>query len=95
MKLADVRPGKTVVVMGCGTIGLFYAAVARLSGVHWVILVDVLEKKLEFAKTYLGFETLQALTPATIQEIAVRMLSDLGLCLEQEVIEASSEALSI
>lgn len=56
-KMADVRPGETVVVMGSGTIGMLCAAVARHFGAHRIILVDILEKKLDFAKGWLGFET--------------------------------------
>ncbi|UPX13099.1 D-xylulose reductase [Ascochyta rabiei] len=45
VRLADVRPGETVVVMGSGTIGLLVAAVARQFGAHQIVVIDILEKK--------------------------------------------------
>lgn len=51
-RLADVRSGQQVVVMGSGTIGLFCAAVARAFGAAKVVVVDVLEKKLAFAQGF-------------------------------------------
>ncbi|KAK8227021.1 chaperonin 10-like protein [Phyllosticta capitalensis] len=51
-KLAGVRHGERVVVFGAGTIGVFCAAVARAFGAAGVVVVDVLERKLEFAKRF-------------------------------------------
>jgi D-xylulose reductase len=79
VKLGDVRPGETVVVMGSGTIGLMCAAVARQFGAHRVILVDVLEKKLEFAKGFLGCETFLAKMESTGEETAAALLKRFGL----------------
>ncbi|KAF1851613.1 GroES-like protein [Cucurbitaria berberidis CBS 394.84] len=78
-KLGDVRPGETVVVMGSGTIGLFCAAVARQFGAHRVILVDILEKKLEFATSYLGCETFLSSTKVEAEENAALLLKKLDL----------------
>jgi D-xylulose reductase len=81
VKLADVRSGETVVVMGSGTIGLLVAAVARLFGALRVILVDVVEGKLEFAKTWLGegVETFLAQLGMDAEEIADRLLETFDL----------------
>lgn len=79
VKLADVRPGETVVIMGSGTIGLLCAAVARQFGAHRIILVDILEKKLEFARGYLGVETFCADIKSTPEDDADRLLESFGL----------------
>jgi D-xylulose reductase len=79
IKLGDVRPGETVVVMGSGTIGLMCGAVARQFGAHRVILVDVLEKKLEFARGWMGCETFLARMDSTPEETAMELLEEFGL----------------
>lgn len=90
--------------MGSGTIGLLVAAVARQFGAHRIILVDILEKKLEFAREFLGVETFCADVKKTPEEDAERLLMTFDL---QEfgidttggnvdtVIEASGAASSI
>ncbi|KAL6152993.1 hypothetical protein ACJQWK_04257 [Exserohilum turcicum] len=104
VKLGDVQPGETVVVMGSGTIGLFCAAVARQFGAHRVIVVDILDKKLEFAKGFLGCETFKADMEKSAEENAETLLTTFGL--EEEgtdttggrvdsVIEASGATSSI
>ncbi|GME27835.1 putative alcohol dehydrogenase [Neofusicoccum parvum] len=58
-RLADVRTGQSVVVFGAGTIGLLCAAVARAFGAARVVVVDVLPRKLEFARGFVdGVRTL-------------------------------------
>ncbi|KAF2623037.1 GroES-like protein [Macroventuria anomochaeta] len=79
VKLADVRPGETVVVMGSGTIGLLVGAVARQFGAHRIILVDILEKKLDFARGYLGVETFCADMKSTPEDDAEKLLKKFGL----------------
>lgn len=79
VRLADVRPGETVVVCGSGTIGLMCAAVARQFGAHRVVVVDILEGKLEFARTWLGVETFCADVKNTPEEDAERLLREFGL----------------
>jgi D-xylulose reductase len=79
VKLGDVRPGETVVVMGSGTIGLFCAAVARQFGAHRVILVDILEKKLGFAARYLDCETFLSSTDSSAEENAEELLKKFEL----------------
>jgi D-xylulose reductase len=79
VKLGDVRPGETVVVMGSGTIGVLCAAVARQFGAHRIIIVDVVEKKLEFAREFVGCETFLASTGMDAQENAVALLEKFGL----------------
>jgi S-(hydroxymethyl)glutathione dehydrogenase/alcohol dehydrogenase len=49
---AKVRPGDTVVVIGCGGIGLSAVNGAALAGASRIIAVDMLDSKLELARTF-------------------------------------------
>ncbi|KAF1954604.1 GroES-like protein [Byssothecium circinans] len=95
VKLGDVRPGETVVVMGSGTIGLLCAAVARVFGAHRLILVDILDSKLRFAEDYLKCETFKPDTGADAETNAAALLSKFGLEEVDTVIEASGAVSSI
>ena len=46
---AGVRPGETVVVIGCGGVGLSVVQGARIAGAAEIVAVDVVEAKLELA----------------------------------------------
>ena len=48
---AGVSEGQTVSVIGCGGVGLAAVQGARIAGADQVIAVDVLDEKLELAKT--------------------------------------------
>lgn len=50
--LAQVRPNQVVVVFGAGPIGLLAMAVARACGARRVIAIDIMDSRLEFAKSY-------------------------------------------
>lgn len=54
VKLADVKPGQRVLVFGAGTVGLLCGAVAREFGAATVILVDLVQRKLDLAKEVIG-----------------------------------------
>jgi D-xylulose reductase len=96
VKLADIRAGETVAVMGSGTIGLLCAAVARAFGAHRIILVDILDQKLEFAKQFLDCETFKPSTTASAEENAAALMSTLKLSSTDidTVVEASGAASS-
>lgn len=51
-KTADLRPHQTVVVLGCGPIGVLSQAVAKAWGAKKVIGIDVVDSRLEVAKSY-------------------------------------------
>ncbi len=51
-KTADLRAHQTVVVLGCGPIGVLCQAVAKSWGAKKVIGVDVVDSRLEVAKSY-------------------------------------------
>jgi D-xylulose reductase len=56
-RLVNVKPGHDVVIFGSGTIGLLCAAVAKSFGAQRIILIDVIERKLQFAREFLQCET--------------------------------------
>jgi len=56
-EMGSIKPGETVVVFGCGPVGLFAQKSAWLLGAGRVIAVDYLEYRLEFARQYNGVET--------------------------------------
>jgi D-xylulose reductase len=51
-KTADLRAHQTVLVLGCGPIGVLCQAVAKAAGAKTVIGVDVVQSRLEVAKSY-------------------------------------------
>lgn len=56
-EMGEIKPGETVVVFGCGPVGLFAQKSAKLLGAGRVIAVDHLDYRLEFAKKYNDVET--------------------------------------
>lgn len=61
---ANVRPGDSVVVFGAGPVGLLCAAVAQAFGASSIVLVDIVEGKLEFAKTFLQGASVETFIPS-------------------------------
>ncbi|TVY32955.1 putative D-xylulose reductase A, partial [Lachnellula subtilissima] len=51
-KVADLRANQTVLVFGCGPIGVLCQAVAKAYGAKKVIAVDISKARTEFAKKY-------------------------------------------
>lgn len=56
-EMGAIKPGETVVVFGCGPVGIFAQKSAWLMGAGRVIAVDYLDYRLDFAKRYSGVET--------------------------------------
>lgn len=52
LNAANVKPGTTAVVFGCGGIGLSTIQGARIAGAENVVAVDTLPAKLDMAKTF-------------------------------------------
>lgn len=95
-RLAEIKYGQDVVVTGCGTIGLLCAAVAKAFGARRVILVDILENKLEFAKTFVECETFLADVESASEDTAASLLESFGITGGVDaVIEASGAQSSI
>lgn len=56
-EMGDITRGDTVIVFGCGPVGLFAQKSAWLLGAGRVIAVDHLDYRLEFARRYNNVET--------------------------------------
>lgn len=57
---ASIRPGATVVVIGCGGVGLNVVQGAILAGAEKVIAVDTMQAKLDLARTFGATDTVDA-----------------------------------
>ncbi|KAL4965060.1 NAD(P)-dependent alcohol dehydrogenase [Aspergillus stella-maris] len=78
VRLANIKPGDTVIVFGAGTVGIFAAAVAREFGARVVVSVDINESRLEFAKKVVGDDVSRTYIPeknVTPEENARRILT--------------------
>ncbi|HXU80103.1 MAG TPA: zinc-dependent alcohol dehydrogenase [Polyangia bacterium] len=56
-EMGSIKSGDTVVVFGCGPVGLFAQKSAAVMGAGRVIAVDHLDYRLEFARRFSGCET--------------------------------------
>jgi NDMA-dependent alcohol dehydrogenase len=59
-RCAKVEPGASVVVIGCGGVGLNVVQGARLAGAGLVIACDLVDQKLEFAREFGATHTVNA-----------------------------------
>ncbi|KAK7439223.1 hypothetical protein CaCOL14_001721 [Colletotrichum acutatum] len=95
-RLAEIKYGQDVVVTGCGTIGLLCAAVAKAFGARRVILVDIIQAKLDFANTFLDCQTFLVEPGTTGEDVAAKLLGTMGIADGVDaVIEASGAQSSI
>ncbi|KAF2085831.1 sorbitol dehydrogenase [Saccharata proteae CBS 121410] len=79
-RLADVKAGQSVVVMGSGTIGLLCAAVAKAFGARKIVLVDLLQRKLDFAKDFVeGVQTFVPDLKSDAENDAKKLIEECGL----------------
>lgn len=79
VKQASITPGASVVVMGAGPVGLLCAAVARAFGATKVVSVDIVQSKLDFAKTLGSTHTyLSQRLPAEENAAALKESAGLG-----------------
>jgi D-xylulose reductase len=51
-KVGNVRANQTIVIFGCGPIGLLCQAVSKAYGAKKVIGIDISKSRVEFAKTF-------------------------------------------
>lgn len=66
---ADVRPGDSVAVFGCGGVGLNSIQGARLCGAGEIIAVDLLDSKLDLARRFGATSVVNAGEHDVVQEI--------------------------
>ncbi|KAK4942168.1 hypothetical protein LTR10_018060 [Elasticomyces elasticus] len=96
VRMVGIKPGDSVVIFGSGTIGLLCGAVAKLFGAKKVVAVDVLEHKLEFAKSFNNSNTFKPDMGATPEDNAAKIIAENDLILGADaVIEASGAESSI
>ena len=56
-RLAAITPGKSVAVLGSGPVGLLCGAVSRVFGASKIVCVDIIDAKLDFAKSFCATHT--------------------------------------
>ncbi|MDC0886261.1 Zn-dependent alcohol dehydrogenase [Altererythrobacter sp.] len=66
---ANLTPGETVVVIGCGGVGLAAINAAKIAGAGMVIAADPLEEKRELAKVLGATHTIDALADDAAKQI--------------------------
>ncbi len=66
---AKVPAGSTVLVIGCGGVGLNIVQGAKLAGARRIIAADLLDNKLDYAKTFGATDTINAKTGNLIKEV--------------------------
>jgi L-iditol 2-dehydrogenase len=78
-RLARLRPGQSVFVIGSGISGVLHIALARTSGTGRIMASDISEYRLKAAKQFGADETILAkeVNPAKIREINQGRLADL------------------
>ena len=75
--LADVKPGKKVVILGAGCIGLMTLQACRCMGASEIVVVDVLEKRLKMAKKLGAMEVVDGAKEDTVSRCK-DILGELG-----------------
>ena len=78
-RLADFKPGQSVLVIGSGISGLLHIALARASGVGCIVGTDIDEYRLQAARRFGADETLHAkeVVPSRLRQINQDRLFDL------------------
>lgn len=79
VRQAGVSPGKSVLIFGAGPMGLLSAAVSRAHGASKIVLVDINEERLAFAKKYAATHTVTS-QKESAEDAAKRIIDscDLG-----------------
>jgi len=73
---AQVRPGDTVVIIGCGGVGLAAIQGARLAGASLIVAVDTVEAKHDVAR---GFGATHATTPTGMSDLIAEVTAGEGV----------------
>lgn len=87
LNTARVRPGSSVVVIGCGGVGISVIQGARIAGAAEIVAVDMLESKLDAARR---FGATHGVTPDGLAELSARLTGGDGFDYGFEVIGLSS-----
>lgn len=89
-EMGEIKPGETVVVFGCGPVGLFAQKSAWLLGAGRVIAVDHVEHRLDFARRYNHVETVNFKEVDDVVTHLLRMTDGRGadVCIDAVGLEA-------
>jgi S-(hydroxymethyl)glutathione dehydrogenase / alcohol dehydrogenase len=66
---ARVAPGSSVVVVGCGGVGLNVIQGARIAGASMIVAVDILDDRLEFAQSLGATEAVNARDESALKQV--------------------------
>lgn len=77
LRRAQVEAGETIVVMGCGPIGLGIMSLAKAKGVR-VIAVDTVRQRLDFAKEKTGVDEAVNAAQDTVRAVAEMTNGDMA-----------------
>jgi S-(hydroxymethyl)glutathione dehydrogenase / alcohol dehydrogenase len=83
---AEVKPGSSVLIIGCGGVGISAIQGARIAGAATIVAVDMVEQKLEWAKQ---FGATHAVTPADLPATLLEVTGGAGFDYAFEVIGRS------
>jgi len=78
-RLAHLKPGQTILIIGSGVAGLLHIQLARTSGVGYIIATDIVDYRLEAARKFGADIVVHAekFTPAYLRQAAGGRLADL------------------
>ena len=76
VRRADVKPGETVAVVGCGPIGIGIMKLAQIAGAK-VVAIDMNEQRLQYAKEKIGVDYIVKAGDKAADEIAELTNGDL------------------
>lgn len=94
-EMGEIKPGETVVVFGCGPVGLFAQKSAWLMGAGRVIAVDHVDYRLDFARAYNNVETVNWREVDDIVAYLKEITGGMGpdVCIDAVGLEADGSAL--
>ncbi len=94
-EMGDIQEGDTVVVFGAGPVGIFAAKSAWLLGAGRVIVVDHVEYRLDFVRTYAQCETINFKEVRDMAEHIKKRTDWLGadVCIDAVGCEAAGNAM--
>ncbi|KAJ5330479.1 chaperonin 10-like protein [Penicillium atrosanguineum] len=79
VRLAELRPGQSVLVQGSGTIGLMAAAAAKAFGARVIFISDINQNKLDFAKSFVDCTTFVPDVHSTPDIAAIKFQEEMGI----------------
>jgi threonine dehydrogenase-like Zn-dependent dehydrogenase len=94
-EMGEIQPGETVVVFGCGPVGLFAARSAWLMGAGRVIAVDQVPERLEMARRFAAVETVDFGQQGDVVSLLREMTGGRGpdVCIDAVGMEADGSRL--